>query len=201
MLAAAVGENTLPTLAARRRSRRAGPLRQRPERLDAAVAQHLSGTAGLACAQHPGSFLRQLGWHAQARRWDGRALALAGDDPEAVADALLGLAADALGLRRFAVAETLLRRADKVLAGAAETGCSVRPCAGRGWPPSWRWRSVKAAAPCVMPRRPSSSHRRYPRGTASKATWWWPPRYAAPATLTGRVRSATTRWMPRRSWV
>ncbi|EID17046.1 hypothetical protein MXEN_02669 [Mycobacterium xenopi RIVM700367] len=79
-----------------------------------------------------GSFLRQLGWHAQARRWDGRALALAGDDPEAAADALLGLAADALGLRRFAVAETLLRRADKVLAGAAETGAQ-RPAVRRAW--------------------------------------------------------------------
>src|ERR1700729_1625767 len=29
-----------------------------------------------------GSFLRQLGWHARARGWDGRALALAGDDLE-----------------------------------------------------------------------------------------------------------------------
>jgi len=39
-----------------------------------------------------GSFLRQLGWHALARRWDGRALALAGADPAARADALIGLA-------------------------------------------------------------------------------------------------------------
>ncbi|MCW2660575.1 MAG: hypothetical protein JWP83_1727, partial [Mycobacterium sp.] len=30
-----------------------------------------------------GSFLRQLGWHRLARGWDGRALALAGADPEA----------------------------------------------------------------------------------------------------------------------
>jgi hypothetical protein len=65
-----------------------------------------------------GSFLRQLGWHAQARRWDGRALALAGTDPEASADALIGLAADALGVGRFAVAATLLARADSVLAPA-----------------------------------------------------------------------------------
>ncbi|MGO9151962.1 MAG: hypothetical protein ACLP9N_02140, partial [Mycobacterium sp.] len=44
-----------------------------------------------------GSLLRQLGWHTLARGWDGRALALAGTDPEACADALIGLAADALG--------------------------------------------------------------------------------------------------------
>jgi hypothetical protein len=58
------------------------------------------------------SFLRQLGWHALARGWDGRALALAGADPEARADALIGLAADALGVGRFAAAATLLARVD-----------------------------------------------------------------------------------------
>ncbi|WP_230981580.1 hypothetical protein [Mycobacterium malmoense] len=58
------------------------------------------------------SFLRQLGWHSWARGWDGRALALAGTDPEARADALIGLAADALGVGRFAVAATLLTRVD-----------------------------------------------------------------------------------------
>ncbi len=58
------------------------------------------------------SFLRQLGWHRLARGWDGRALALAGDDPEAAGDALTGLAADALGVGRLAIANTLLRRAD-----------------------------------------------------------------------------------------
>jgi hypothetical protein len=64
-----------------------------------------------------GSFLRQLGWHTRARGWDGRALALAGTDPEARADALIGLAADALGVGRFAAAATLLARADAALAG------------------------------------------------------------------------------------
>jgi len=62
------------------------------------------------------SFLRQLGWHASARGWDGRALALAGADPEARADALIGLAADALGVGRFAAATTLLTRVDPLLA-------------------------------------------------------------------------------------
>lgn len=65
-----------------------------------------------------GSFLRQLGWHTEARGWDGRALALAGGDAEACADALIGLAADALGVGRFAAAATLLARADPLLASA-----------------------------------------------------------------------------------
>lgn len=64
------------------------------------------------------SFLRQLGWHTLARGWDGRALALAGGDPEAAADALIGLAADALGVGRFAAAAALLTRADPLLASA-----------------------------------------------------------------------------------
>jgi hypothetical protein len=66
-----------------------------------------------------GSFLRQLGWHARARGWDGRAFTLAGGDPEARADALIGLAADALGVGRFAAAAALLSRADSALASAA----------------------------------------------------------------------------------
>ncbi|BBZ24219.1 hypothetical protein [Mycolicibacter hiberniae] len=57
-----------------------------------------------------GSFLRQLGGHDLARGFDGRALALAGDDPVARADALVGLAADALGVGRFAASAALLAR-------------------------------------------------------------------------------------------
>ncbi|WP_372512016.1 hypothetical protein [Mycobacterium bohemicum] len=77
-----------------------------------------------------GSFLRQLGWHTVARGWDGRALALAGADPEARADALIGLAADALGVGRFPAAATLLARADPVrTAGPAPDRLPVR----RGW--------------------------------------------------------------------
>lgn len=60
------------------------------------------------------SFQRQLGWHARGRGADGTALALAGGDPEAAADALVGLAADALGVGRFAAAATLLTRADQL---------------------------------------------------------------------------------------
>jgi hypothetical protein len=45
-------------------------------------------------------------------------LALAGADPEAAADALIGLAADALGVGRLATAATLLSRADPIVAEA-----------------------------------------------------------------------------------
>ena len=61
------------------------------------------------------SFHRQLGWHALARGWDGRALAAAGRDSEAGVDALIGLAADALGLGRLAASAALLTRATAVL--------------------------------------------------------------------------------------
>jgi hypothetical protein len=65
------------------------------------------------------SFLRQLGRHVDARQWDGRALALAGTDPEARADALIGLAADALGTGRFRASARLLQRAREVVGDAS----------------------------------------------------------------------------------
>src|SRR5690625_3778417 len=71
-------------------------------------------TASLAHSTRA-SFLRQLGGHDLARGLDGRALALARNgheaDPEAGADALVGLAADALGVGRFAASAALLDRA------------------------------------------------------------------------------------------
>jgi hypothetical protein len=80
----------------------------------AAPSDRLSSLAHSARA----SFLRQLGWHSLARGWDGRAWALAGDDPEAAGDALTGLAADALGVGRLAAAAALLQRADPFVAQA-----------------------------------------------------------------------------------
>lgn len=93
--------------------------------------------ASLACSTH-GSFLRQLGWHALARGWDGRAFVLAADDPLACVDALVGLAADALGLGRFAASAALLTRADAVLAPALSSGMlppatADRLAVRRGW--------------------------------------------------------------------
>lgn len=67
------------------------------------------------------SFLRQLGGHREAAGWDGRALAAA-DTDEAAADAVLGLAADALGIGRFTASERLLERA----AVAVDTADDVR---------------------------------------------------------------------------
>ncbi|MGZ6778225.1 MAG: hypothetical protein ACXVGO_04425 [Mycobacterium sp.] len=61
------------------------------------------------------SFLRQLGWHDTAKGWDGRAAAAAGGDPEAMTDALIGLAADALGVGRFASSAAALDRAHGLL--------------------------------------------------------------------------------------
>ncbi len=72
------------------------------------------------------SFLRQLGWHDRARRWDGRAMAMAGSDPEAGADALIGLAADALGVGRFAASAAALRRAGELLTGSVPPRLPVR---------------------------------------------------------------------------
>lgn len=83
-------------------------------RNDLATLVRRTQTGRLASLAHStqGSFLRQLGWHTLARGWDGRALALAGADPEARADALIGLAADALGVGRFAASAALLARAE-----------------------------------------------------------------------------------------
>jgi len=72
------------------------------------------------------SFLRQLGWHDRARRWDGRAMALAGSDLEAGADGLIGLAADALGVGRFAASAAALRRAAELLTGSVPPRLPVR---------------------------------------------------------------------------
>ena len=105
-----------------------------------------------------GSFLRQLGWHTLARGWDGRALALAGADAEAAADALIGLAADALGVGRFAASATLLRRAERGVGGDPGVQRFRRTgwrCAGHGSPPSWLWPSARAQPRYTMPRRRS----------------------------------------------
>lgn len=93
------------------------------------------GTLAALAHSTQGSFLRQLGWHDLARGWDGRAAALAGPDPEAHpearVDALIGLAADALGVGRFAASATLLARAGAVPEVA--THPPHRLAVRRGW--------------------------------------------------------------------
>lgn len=83
-------------------------------RTDLATLIRAAPSGRLASLAHStqASFLRQLGWHTLARGWDGRALALAGSDLEAGTDALIGLAADALGVGRFAASAALLSRAE-----------------------------------------------------------------------------------------
>jgi tetratricopeptide (TPR) repeat protein len=78
------------------------------DRLHRAVAH--GPIASLALSTRA-SFLRQLGWHDRARSVDGRALALAQGAATPAADALIGLAADALGVGRFAASARALQRA------------------------------------------------------------------------------------------
>ncbi|KUI32683.1 hypothetical protein [Mycobacterium sp. GA-2829] len=71
------------------------------------------------------SFLRQLGRHREAAGWDGRAL-LTAETPAATADAVIGLAADALGVGRFGASERLLDRAAGAVDGADDPRLPVR---------------------------------------------------------------------------
>ncbi|WP_063051513.1 hypothetical protein [Nocardia arthritidis] len=97
-----------------------------------------------------GSFLRQLGRHERAAAFDGRAAALilttgdragSGDSPvetggyrpsraDAICDALTGLAADAVGTGRLALADRLLRRS---ASAARQHGAGWRPAIRLGW--------------------------------------------------------------------
>ena len=84
---------------------------------DLASVRRAHSVGRLASLAHStqASFFRQLGWHDKARSWDGSALAVAGGDPEGRVDALIGLAADALGVGRFAVSAAALRRTQGLL--------------------------------------------------------------------------------------
>jgi hypothetical protein len=79
--------------------------------LDCVARSTASGSVASLAFSTRASFLRQLGGHDVARTWDGRAWAAAGAEPTAIADALVGLAADALGVGRFALSDRLLCRA------------------------------------------------------------------------------------------
>lgn len=81
------------------------------------------------------SLHRQLGDHATARTWDSAALAtaqpLGEPGAEAVMDALLGLAADAVGLGERGEAEAGLVRAEEAVTGRHAPGW--RPTVRLGW--------------------------------------------------------------------
>ncbi|PWV77604.1 hypothetical protein DFR69_103203 [Nocardia neocaledoniensis] len=92
----------------------------------------------LAASTH-GSLVRQLGGHAAAATLDGRAAASAraatgSAGAEAMADALTGLAADALGTGRLALAHRLLGRVEPLLVDAPDR-CAVR----------WHWVRAETA--------------------------------------------------------
>jgi hypothetical protein len=95
---------------------------------DLAGLSRLQRSGPLASLTHStrASFLRQLGWHARARALDGRAWALAGTDLEAGTDALIGLAADALGVGRFAASAAALQRAGELIADPVSKRLPVR---------------------------------------------------------------------------
>ncbi|MFD6388802.1 hypothetical protein [Nocardia sp. NPDC060259] len=100
-------------------------------RIDPALRSRVESTRG--------SLLRQLGGHAAAAAFDGRAanLALGATGPdraEALADAFTGLAADALGTGRLALARRLLGRVEPLLAEAPPR-CAVR----------WHWVRAETA--------------------------------------------------------
>lgn len=72
------------------------------------------------------SFLRQLGWHDRARSLDGQALRLADGVATPSADALIGLAADALGVGRFAASARALQRASDLITASMPPRLPVR---------------------------------------------------------------------------
>ena len=106
------------------------------------------GPLGLAGAQHAGSLFCASSAGTRSRgagtaapwRWPA-------SDPEARADALVGLAADALGIGRLAAAATFVgaRGLRAFLRPSLRVYCHLRVAdrlavrAGAGWLPSWRW--------------------------------------------------------------
>ncbi|OZC78723.1 hypothetical protein CH251_02995 [Rhodococcus sp. 06-462-5] len=86
------------------------------------------------------SWLRQVGEHERARRFDGIAVSLVGlvgpsnskDSVEARSDALTGLAADALGSGRFHLADAMLARSAEQRQGPVGQGL-WRPALRAAW--------------------------------------------------------------------
>ena len=127
-------------------SRRAGraATASAPGRPASAAPRRRAGPLASLAHSTRASFLRQLGGHAGARDWDGRALALAGGPtPRRGADALIGLAADALGVGRFAAsARRCSGRASRARRASAPRAAAG--AAGVGRAPSWRWPAATA---------------------------------------------------------
>lgn len=113
------------------------PPAREPPPLDDSPAAAAGGEAlfGSFAASTVASLHRQLGDHATARTWDSAALAaaqpLGEPGAEAVMDALLGLAADAVGLGERGEAEAGLVRAEEVVTGRHAPGW--RPTVRLAW--------------------------------------------------------------------
>ncbi|MFI8567849.1 hypothetical protein ACIGGF_14950 [Rhodococcus sp. NPDC078407] len=99
-----------------------------------------SSELGSLHASTRASWLRQVGRHERARRFDGAAVVLIGltgparstATAEARSDALVGLAADALGTGRFGLAQTLLARGEEHRKGP-DCGELWRPALRAAW--------------------------------------------------------------------
>jgi hypothetical protein len=112
----------------------AGQGRYSNARTDLAALRRREPTGALASLSlsTEASLLRQLGGHRLAAGSDGRALALArasGDGPlagQALSDAFVGLAADALGVGRLAASARLLERACELTPAAQVPRLAIR---------------------------------------------------------------------------
>ena len=97
-----------------------------------ALSGCLDGPYASLAASTLASHYRQLGRHDEAPGWDQRALDLAGEDPEAIWDARIGLAADAVGAGDLAAARARLAAA--ACCGPAERHAGHwRRCVRNGW--------------------------------------------------------------------
>ncbi|BBX18405.1 hypothetical protein CRI77_16910 [Mycolicibacterium duvalii] len=119
------GEHWLRAVAAAGQGRYASALTD----LDCLLRATAEGPLASLAHSTRASFLRQLGWHDTARGYDGRGWALSGGAGEAAADALIGLAADALGVGRFAASARALARAADVIC----TADAPRPAVRLAW--------------------------------------------------------------------
>jgi hypothetical protein len=97
---------------------------------DRSVPSAVRANSAVTRAAH----LRQLGGHLAARRWDARGLALATGGPSEPAvqsariDALIGLAADAVGLAELDLADRMLAGAGRMAQEHPAWRTSVRLC-------------------------------------------------------------------------
>ena len=146
-------------VAARRRGRGQGRYGSAQADLSALLRQLPAGGLASLALSTRASFLRQLGGHRAARGWDGRALALAGTDGastvEPAVDALVGLAADALGVGRLAARPPCWSGPTPNWRVSTSRRRGWRS-GGPGWVPNWRWRPATACGPRRRPNAASS---------------------------------------------